>query len=410
MAFDVNKPADDQKIALGPGDIRENFRALKDDKIVNAQKLQDLSPGNASGNIPIANGNLNANLNAEKLGGLTANDFAPAGYAPPAATSSSNGSMSNTDKAKLDAIAFGAEVNQNAFSNILVGSTPIQADGKTDTLEMVAGTNIALTPDSTNDRITFAVIGTVPSAAACTGNAATATKLATARNIAMTGAITGTVTFDGSANASIATTVNHNHDDRYFTETELGAIIAGSSGADKIGATGINGITGTTVQSLLESLKSYIDQRVGTMEIPAGIVAYFAMSATPAGWLKANGAAVSRITYAALFAAIGTTFGAGDGATTFNLPDLRGEFIRGYDDGRGVDSGRALGSKQTDDIKIHTHQIRGSGGGQFTDNYTPGNGAASADYTIGMFDGGIGNTGGAETRPRNVALLACIKY
>ena len=76
---------------------------------------------------------------------------------------------------------------------------------------------------------------------------------------------------------------------------------------------------------------------------PAGTVAYIAGSAAPAGWLKANGAEVSRTTYAPLFAAIGTRYGAGNGTSTFNLPDLRGEFVRGWDDGRGVDVGRALG-------------------------------------------------------------------
>ncbi|WP_256843203.1 tail fiber protein, partial [Rodentibacter rarus] len=74
-----------------------------------------------------------------------------------------------------------------------------------------------------------------------------------------------------------------------------------------------------------------------------GEVAFFARANPPNGWLKANGAAVSRTTYSALFAAIGTTFGAGDGHSTFNLPDLRGEFIRGLDEGRRVDNGRRLG-------------------------------------------------------------------
>lgn len=88
---------------------------------------------------------------------------------------------------------------------------------------------------------------------------------------------------------------------------------------------------------------------------PAGMVAHFARSTAPAGWLKASGAAVSRVAYADLFAAIGTTFGAGDGFTSFNLPDLRGEFIRGWDDARGVDGGRAFGSAQSGAIQSHTH-------------------------------------------------------
>lgn len=71
------------------------------------------------------------------------------------ATTSADGLMSSTDKTKLNGIAAGAEVNQNAFSNIKVGSTTVAADSKTDTLELVAGTNITLTPDATNDKVTI---------------------------------------------------------------------------------------------------------------------------------------------------------------------------------------------------------------------------------------------------------------
>lgn len=134
--------------------------------------------------------------------------------------------------------------------------------------------------------------------------------------------------------------------------------------------------------------------------IPAGMPGFFAASSPPAGWLKANGAAVSRTAYAALFLAIGTTFGAGDGATTFNLPDMRGEFPRGWDDGRGVDSGRVFGSAQADEIKTHTHNIASAGGASGSYGYLTGNNGFSVSAA----------TGGAETRPRNVAFLGCIKY
>ncbi|WID42133.1 tail protein [Pseudomonas phage ZRG1] len=89
--------------------------------------------------------------------------------------------------------------------------------------------------------------------------------------------------------------------------------------------------------------------------VPPGAVIYFARNTAPSGWLKCNGAAISRTAYAKLFAAIGTVFGAGDGFTTFNLPDLRGEFVRGWDDGRGVDGGRAFGSFQAGMIQSHSH-------------------------------------------------------
>jgi phage-related tail fiber protein len=142
--------------------------------------------------------------------------------------------------------------------------------------------------------------------------------------------------------------------------------------------------------------------------IPTGQIIHVALSSAPTGYLKANGAAVSRSTYATLFAAIGTTFGAGDGSTTFNLPDLRGEFVRGWDDSRGIDSARTFGSAQTDAFKSHSHVHRtGSGNGGSTL-------AAMRTLAINVFDSSstdeIQNTGGAETRPRNIALLACIKF
>ena len=100
---------------------------------------------------------------ADTVDGKHASDFAPATHvgqgnsAHALATSSTHGFMSSSDKAKLDGIQAGAEVNQNTFSNILVGGITISADNKTDTLELVAGANITLTPDATNDKITIAV-------------------------------------------------------------------------------------------------------------------------------------------------------------------------------------------------------------------------------------------------------------
>lgn len=138
--------------------------------------------------------------------------------------------------------------------------------------------------------------------------------------------------------------------------------------------------------------------------VAPGTVFFVAGSSAPAKSLKANGAAVSRTTYAALFAAIGTTFGAGDGSTTFNLPDLRGEFIRGFDDGRGADPGRVFGSWQGDEFRSHNH------GTPYTQNVV-----SNTSYGVTMMVGNnntawTSSAGGNETRPRNMALLACIKY
>lgn len=143
-----------------------------------------------------------------------------------------------------------------------------------------------------------------------------------------------------------------------------------------------------------------------------GTVMYFAGDQAPHGWLAANGAAVSRAGFPHLFAAIGTRYGAGDGRSTFNLPDLRGEFVRSWDAGRGVDSGRALGSWQGDEIKSHRHV---SYFGENPRAYSPPEGYAGTGIgSAGGIDGDnvypyTSATGGAETRPRNIALLACIK-
>lgn len=146
---------------------------------------------------------------------------------------------------------------------------------------------------------------------------------------------------------------------------------------------------------------------------PVGAVVYFAASAAPTGFIKANGASLSTTTYATLFAVIGYTFG-GSGAS-FNLPDLRGEFLRGWDDARGIDSGRGFGSAQADEFKAHKHlggatQIYVNTGvyGQVLATSGPVDSWAASYYT--RYQYWTSTDGGTETRPRNVALLACIKY
>lgn len=130
-----------------------------------------LTPDATNDKITIAvTGTVPQATNADTVDNLHASDFAPAshvgatGTAHGTATSSVAGFMSAADKAKLDGIQAGAEVNQNAFSQIKVGTTTVDADSKTDVLELVAGANIAITPDATNDKITIAGTGTWPNA------------------------------------------------------------------------------------------------------------------------------------------------------------------------------------------------------------------------------------------------------
>lgn len=155
--------------------------------------------------------------------------------------------------------------------------------------------------------------------------------------------------------------------------------------------------------------------------VPAGMVQHYAGSTAPTGWLVCDGSAVSRTTYATLFTAVGFTYGAGDGTTTFNLPDLRGEFIRGNDEGRGVDIGRTVGSSQAQNIS-HRHDTPAVQGGSSV-SYSPltlpygstgrtsvcggGGGANIANKERG-WSGPAEDIG--DVRPRNISLLPCIKY
>jgi len=149
---------------------------------------------------------------------------------------------------------------------------------------------------------------------------------------------------------------------------------------------------------------------------PIGVVKAFVGSTAPSMYAVCNGAAVDRSAFSDLFAIIGTSFGNGDGSTTFNLPDLRGNFIRGWDigaandpdagsrtaSGTGGATGDNIGSAQDDEIKLHTHDI-------------PYGGSGGVDYfqTDPASDGSqtwvSGGHGGNETRPKNVYLMYIIK-
>lgn len=157
---------------------------------------------------------------------------------------------------------------------------------------------------------------------------------------------------------------------------------------------------------------------VNANRVSVGHVAFFAANAAPANYLKANGALISRTTYAGLWAYAQASsniaasdgawqkgqFSPGDGSTTFRIPDLRGEFLRGWDDSLGQDPGRVLGTQQSDELKSHTHSIG--------IDLTLGS-ANSVKSSDGVNFGGAEvttATGGAETRPRNIALLGCIRF
>lgn len=145
--------------------------------------------------------------------------------------------------------------------------------------------------------------------------------------------------------------------------------------------------------------------------VPAGTVIPYGNSSAPYGYVKCNGAAISRTVYADLFAAIGTSFGGGDGSTTFNVPDLRGEFIRGWDDGRGVDSGRGFASFQDHQFQDHYHNHNDHTAGFGYQSHYSGPHSPTHHYDMTRSSTGAQNGNrGSETRPRNIAMLYCIKY
>ncbi|NJL06853.1 MAG: hypothetical protein HC900_00255 [Methylacidiphilales bacterium] len=217
---------------------------------------------------------------------------------------------------------------------------------------------------------------------------------------------------------------------------DVAQALAGAA-ASEIVVTPTGGLIATNVQAALAELDGEVAGKAWTSHTHVaaditdfataaqlagkaiGETFYMTGTAAPAGSLKKNGALISRTTYANLWAyaqASGRVvadagwlagdygaFSSGDGSTTFRLPDDRGLFIRCWDDGRGIDAGRAILSYQADALKEHSHPYQNNAAG-FPTTAGPG----SAAVSLGL--GNTGLTGGTETRPKNIALLACIKY
>jgi microcystin-dependent protein len=179
--------------------------------------------------------------------------------------------------------------------------------------------------------------------------------------------------------------------------------------------------------------------------VPAGTVMAYAGSTVPTGWLECNGDDISRTTYANLFSAIGTAWGYGDQSTTFNLPDMRGVFLRGHNNNKtsasddydpnassrtalnpGGNTGDNVGTYQSDLFASHNHgggnhshntsnfSKRGypDGSGDRTTSYYFMHSSRGTDYKLGTTSSGtiISTQGGDETRPVNVAVKYIIKY
>jgi microcystin-dependent protein len=236
---------------------------------------------------------------------------------------------------------------------------------------------------------------------------------------------------------------------QFLADAEAAAEAAEDAEAGAVVAAGIATTqAGNAATSAAAAAQSAIDAAAAAGDIEAVLAAleaatvppgtsifYNSASLPPEGrYLKENGAAVSRTTYADLFTAIGTTYGAGDGATTFNLPESRGEFFRGLDDGRGVDVGRTIASAQSEMVGPHGHTAtsasagshghvmvmrarRGGNGNSYPRGWDGGDvDLLSNDGYSTTTDGAhahtitVNTSTGTENRPRNKAKLVCIRY
>lgn len=180
------------------------------------------------------------------------------------------------------------------------------------------------------------------------------------------------------------------------------------------------------------------EMNVGTTPAAVGVgsVMAYPLPTVPTGWLECDGSAVSRTSYAALFSVLGTSYGTGDGSTTFNLPNYKDFFLRGFD-AAGTDAGSRtnrgdgatganVGTKQADQIRSHVHtgqtasagnhthlvQIDKSGATQGSSGRLRGDGGASTGPNGYTTDPGgdhshpftTDGTGGTETRPKNITV------
>ena len=181
--------------------------------------------------------------------------------------------------------------------------------------------------------------------------------------------------------------------------------------------------------------------KTNQINLIVGTVAYFGRSSPPKGWLACNGASLNKVEYEDLYNIIGTTYGSAD-SNSFNLPDLRGEFIRCWDNGRGVDKyptytygGSTTESNRPFNSSVQSYATKtlsgqmykisetwayGGGGGTgafwkpqyggWNANNTPEYSDSSNSGILNFDTSLASNSSLGETRPRNIALLICIKY
>lgn len=152
-----------------------------------------------------------------------------------------------------------------------------------------------------------------------------------------------------------------------------------------------------------------------------GALGFYSQKTAPPGWLVADGSAISRTTYAALFAvynADGLIYGVGDGSTTFNLPNYQGAMFRSWDNGRGLDPARVFGSYQADAMAPHNHTQNAHGHGApdpghfhtYQSGGTPGQATSTVTTGVSVSSAtATNNAASAGNATLNYAVLVCIR-
>jgi microcystin-dependent protein len=311
----------------------------------------------------------------------------------------------------------------SALSPVLSGNVVINTDSSSPALKITqVGTGAVLrVQDSTDPDVTPFIIDNIGQVGIGTASPAAALDMAggTFQLSSSAGASRTTLSADATDSIFAAT------DDRNFTvkTNTVTRLTVNSTAATSTVPVVLPGVPTTSLQA---ATKSYVD-----LGSPAGIIATFAGTSAPSGWLACNGAIVSQTTYATLFAAIGATWNTGgEGAGNFRLPDLRGMFLRGTGtNATGSSSGAigpSVGGYDADTYLNHNHAATSTDAGH-THSFTETNGSGAAAAGIGgqgvnNFSGttGSGNasitttvntstTGGTETKPKNYGVLYIIK-
>ena len=311
--------------------------------------------------------------------------------------------------------------NLRTIANLEVDGSATLGNAATDTVA-IAG------PVTCANNLTVSGVSNLNGATAINGT------LTTTNTVSLTGAVTAssfvTTTGDVTVNLGGAYALNVSAGTATFANTS-NLVINGNLDLNQ----GTNAKVITYSRPLQAASGQVIDENLNNFLVVPGTIIAYGGNGYPSGYLPCDGAAVSRNNYADLFFAIGTSWGSGNGSTTFNVPDLRGMFLRGTganatftNSSSGRATGPAVGTFIKDGFQSHNHVLKlntlGYAGtqfggqrealapsqGQMTSSGRPNNGTLNVNQGGDPGSAAIQTTGGDETVPVNVGISYCIKY